>query len=99
MKQWKHPREVFPDNQGTLTQAGTQNPAVGPSRGPDYEQGYERLSALRLATSATPNHQYLFANVVEIEPIEKDLFAEIVNQASDRDYVMQDKAMWWWSRD
>jgi hypothetical protein len=23
MKQWRHPREVFPDNQGTLTQTGT----------------------------------------------------------------------------
>jgi hypothetical protein len=54
MKQCRHPREVFPDN-----------------------QGYERLSTLRLATSATSNHQYLFANVVEIEPIEKDLFVEI----------------------
>jgi hypothetical protein len=59
---------------------GTKNPADGPSRGPDYEQGYERLSALRLANSATSNHQYLFANVVEIEPIEKDLFAEIVKR-------------------
>jgi hypothetical protein len=56
-------------------------------------RSYERLSALRLVTSATSNHQYLFANVVEIEPIEKDLFAEIVNQASDRDHVMQDKAI------
>jgi hypothetical protein len=59
---------------------GTKNPADGPSRGPDYEQGYERLSALRLATSATSNHQYLLANVVEIEPTEKDLFAEIVKR-------------------
>jgi hypothetical protein len=57
---------------------GTKNPADRPSRGPDYEQVYERLSALRLATSATSNHQYLFTNVVEIDPIEKDLFAEIV---------------------
>jgi hypothetical protein len=64
---------------------GTKNPADGSSRGPDYEQGYERLSARRLATSATSNHQYLFANVVEIEPIEKDLFAEIIKaQRSDQ---------------
>jgi hypothetical protein len=59
---------------------GTKNPADGPSRGPDYEQSYESLSALRLATSATSNHQYLFANVVEIKPIEKNLFAKIVKR-------------------
>jgi hypothetical protein len=59
---------------------GTKNPAHRPSRGPDYEQGYKHLSALRLATSATSNHQYLFANIVEIEPIEQDLFAEIVKR-------------------
>jgi hypothetical protein len=57
-------------------------------------RSYERLSARRLATSATSNHQYLFANVVEIEPIEKDLFAEIVKwEASDGDHAMQDKAI------
>jgi hypothetical protein len=56
---------------------GTKNPADGPSRRPDYEQNYERPSARLLATSST-SHQYLFANVVEIEPIENDLLAEII---------------------
>jgi hypothetical protein len=61
---------------------GTKNPADGPSRRPDYEQGYERPSARLLATAS---HQYLFANAVEIEPIEKDLFAEIIEaQKTDR---------------
>jgi hypothetical protein len=63
---------------------GTKNPADGPSRRPDYEQGYERPSARLLATSST-SCQYLFANAVEIEPIEKDLFAEIIEaQKTDR---------------
>jgi hypothetical protein len=61
---------------------GTKNPADGPSRRPDYEQGYERPNACLLATAS---HQYLFANAVEIEPIEKDLFAEIIEaQKTDR---------------
>jgi hypothetical protein len=55
---------------------GTKNPADGPSRRPDYEEGYERPSARLLAT--TTSYQYLFANAVEIEPIEKDLLAEII---------------------
>jgi hypothetical protein len=58
---------------------GTKNPADGPSRRPDYEEGYERPSARLLATStSTSSYQYLFANAVEIEPIEKDLLAEII---------------------
>jgi hypothetical protein len=56
---------------------GTKNPADGPSRRPNYEQGYERPSARLLATSST-GCQYLFANAVKIEPIKKDLFAEII---------------------
>jgi hypothetical protein len=47
------------------------------SRRPDYKQGYERPSARLLAISS-PGCQYLFANAVEIEPIEKDLFVEII---------------------
>jgi hypothetical protein len=57
---------------------GTKNPADGPSRRPDYEEGYERPSARLLATSTSTSYQYLFANAVEIEPIEKDLLAEII---------------------
>jgi hypothetical protein len=61
---------------------GTMNPADGPSRRPDYEEGYERLSAWLLATSTststTTSYQYLFANAVEIEPIAKDLLDEII---------------------
>jgi hypothetical protein len=60
---------------------GTKNPADGPSRRPDYEEGYERPSARLLATSkstsTSTSHQYLFAKAVEIEPIEKNLLAEI----------------------
>jgi hypothetical protein len=60
---------------------GTKNLADGPSRRPDYEEGYERPSARLLATSTSTytstSYQYLFANAVEIEPIEKDLLAEI----------------------
>jgi hypothetical protein len=55
---------------------GTKNPADGPSRRPDYEEGYERPSARLLATSTS--YEYLFANAVEIEPIEKDLFTAII---------------------
>jgi hypothetical protein len=55
---------------------GTKNPADGPSRRPDYEEGYERPSARLLATSTS--YQYLFANAVEIEPIEKGLLTEII---------------------
>jgi hypothetical protein len=62
---------------------GTKNRADGPSRRPDYEEGYERPSARLLATSTS--YQYLFANAVEIEPIEKDLFAEIIEaQKTDK---------------
>jgi hypothetical protein len=62
---------------------GTKNPADGPSRRPDYEEGYERPSARLLATSTS--YQYLFANAVEIEPIEKDLLAEITEaQGADQ---------------
>jgi hypothetical protein len=43
---------------------------------PDYKEGYERPSAGLLATSTS--YQYLFTNAVEIEPIEKDLLAEII---------------------
>jgi hypothetical protein len=101
MKQWRHPEKYFQTikvlsrRQARWAEIlsacdfkiehleGTKNPADGPSRGPDYEQGY--VSARRLATSATSNHQYLFAKVVEIEPIEKDLFVEIVKaQRSDQ---------------
>jgi hypothetical protein len=57
---------------------GTKNPADGPSRRPDYEEGYERPSARLLSTSTSTSYQYLFANAVEIEPIEKDLLAEII---------------------
>jgi hypothetical protein len=61
---------------------GTKNPADGPSRRPNYEQGYERPNARLLATAS---HRNLFANAVEIEPIEKDLFAEIIEeQKTDR---------------
>jgi hypothetical protein len=64
---------------------GTKNPADGPSRRPDYEDGYERPSARLLATS----HQYLFANAVETEPIENDLLAEIV-EAQKTDQLATD---------
>jgi hypothetical protein len=53
---------------------GTKNPVDGPSQRPDYEEGYEQPTVRLLATS----HQYLFANAVEIDPIEKDLLAEII---------------------
>jgi hypothetical protein len=56
----------------------TKNPADGPSRRPDYEEGYERPSARLLTTSTSTSYQYLFANAVEIEPNEKDLLAEII---------------------
>jgi hypothetical protein len=63
---------------------GTKNPADGPSRRPDYEQGYERPSARLLATSST-SCQYHFANAVKIEPIVSDLFAEIIEaQRTDK---------------
>jgi hypothetical protein len=65
---------------------GTKNPADGPSRRPDYEQGYERPSARLLATAS---HQYLFANAFEIEPIEKDLLAEIT-EAQGTDQLAMD---------
>jgi hypothetical protein len=59
---------------------GTKNPADGPSRRPDYDEGYERPSARLLATSTSTStsYQYLFANAVEIEPIDKNLFTEII---------------------
>jgi hypothetical protein len=59
---------------------GTKNPADGPFRRPDYERGYERPSARLLATSTSTStsYQYLFANAGEIEPIDKDLFTEII---------------------
>jgi hypothetical protein len=63
---------------------GTKNPADGPSRRPDYEEGYERPSARLLATSTSTSYQYLFANAVEIEPIEKDLLAGDYRGAEDR---------------
>jgi hypothetical protein len=66
---------------------GTKNPANGPSRRPDYEEGYERPSARLLATSTSmsTSYQYLFANAVEIEPIERDLLAEITEaQGADQ---------------
>jgi hypothetical protein len=64
---------------------GTKNPADKPSRRPDYEEGYERPSARLLATSTSTSYQYLFANDVEIEPINKDLFAEIIEaQKTDK---------------
>jgi hypothetical protein len=53
-----------------------KNPADGPSRRPDYKEGYQRPSARLLATSMS--YQYLFANAVKIEPIEKGLFPEII---------------------
>jgi hypothetical protein len=59
----------------------TKNPAAGPFQRPDYERGYERLSARLLATctsTTSTSYQYLFANAVEIEPIDKDLFTEII---------------------
>jgi hypothetical protein len=63
---------------------GSKNPADGPSRRPNYEQGYKRPSVRLLATSST-SCQYLFANAVEIEPIENDLFAKIIEaQKTDR---------------
>jgi hypothetical protein len=65
---------------------GTKNPADGPSRRPDYEQGYERPSARLLATAS---HQYLFANAFEIKPIEKDLLAEIT-EAQGTDQLAMD---------
>jgi hypothetical protein len=62
---------------------GTKNPADRPSRRPDYEEGYERPSARLLATSTS--YQYPFANAVKIEPIEKDLLAEITEaQGADQ---------------
>jgi hypothetical protein len=57
---------------------GTKNRADGPSRRPDYEEGYERPSKRLLATSTSTSYQYLFANAVEIEPIQKDLLAAII---------------------
>jgi hypothetical protein len=67
---------------------GTKNPADGPFRRPDYERGYERPSARLLATctsTTSTSYQYLFANAVEIEPIDKDLFAEIIEaQKTDK---------------
>jgi hypothetical protein len=69
--------EIISDNDLTTDHLdGTKNPADGPSRHPDYEEGYERLSACLLATSTS--YQSLFANAVENEPIEKDLLAEMI---------------------
>jgi hypothetical protein len=65
---------------------GTKNPADGPSRQPDYEQGYERPSARLLATAS---HQYLFANAFEMKPIENDLLAEI-SEAQGTDQLAMD---------
>jgi hypothetical protein len=63
----------------------TKNLADGPSRHPDYEESYEWPSARLLATSTSTSCQYLFANAVEIEPIDKDLFAEIIEaQKTDK---------------
>jgi hypothetical protein len=64
---------------------GTKNPADGPSRRPDYKEGYERPSACLLATSTSMSYQYLFPNAAEIEPIDKHLFAEIIEvQKTDK---------------
>jgi hypothetical protein len=68
---------------------GTKNPADGPSRRPDYKQGYERPSARLLATSSNPSCQYLFTNASEIEPIEKYLLAEIT-EAQGTDQLAMD---------
>jgi hypothetical protein len=69
--------EILPAYDFTIEHLdGTKNPADGPSQRPDYEEGYERPSARLLAT--TTSYQYLFANAVEIEPIKKDLQAEII---------------------
>jgi DNA topoisomerase IB len=59
---------------------GNKNPADGPSRRPDYEEGYEWPSVLDSATSTSTStsYQYLFANAVEFEPIKKDLLAKII---------------------
>jgi hypothetical protein len=59
---------------------GTKYPAEGPSRRPNYEEGYERLSTRLLATSTSTStsYQYLFANAIEIELIEMDMRAKII---------------------
>jgi hypothetical protein len=67
---------------------GTKKQADGPSRRPNYEQGYERPSARLLAT-ASMSCLYLFANTVEIEPIEKDLLASIT-EAQGTDQLAMD---------
>jgi hypothetical protein len=60
-------------------------PRIGQTNHPDYEAGYERPSARLLTTSTSTSYQYLFANTVEIEPINKDLFAEIIKaQKTDK---------------
>jgi hypothetical protein len=62
-------------------------PRIGQTNHPDYEEGYERPSARLLATSTptSTSYQYLFANAVEIEPIDKDLFTEIIEaQKTDK---------------
>jgi hypothetical protein len=88
---------------------GTKNQANGPSRRPDQEEGSERPSARLLATytSTSTCYQYLFANAVEIKPIEKDLFTEIIEpQKTDqlgrdslgrlgRDHVTRDDTEEW----
>jgi hypothetical protein len=63
---------------------GTKKPSDGPSRRPDYKRVYERPSERLLVTSST-SCQYIFPNAVEIEPIESDLFAEIIEaQRTDK---------------
>jgi hypothetical protein len=79
---------------------GTKNPAGGPSRCPDYQRGYERPSARLLATTST-SYQYLFANAVEIEPIDKDVFAEIIEcnvrgRGSLSHYLVYSESPPWW---
>jgi hypothetical protein len=55
-------------------------PRIGQTNHPDYEKAYERPSARLFATSTSTSmsYQYLFANAVKIEPIDKDLFTETI---------------------